>query len=515
MTPSSDLYDLIQTLSKAEKRYFRLQASKNRRKGGHNSLQLFDEIEKMKSYEEQKLIRLFPKKQLAATKYLLYDQVMKSLRQQHENKHLSASFDHYLQEVQLLFQKGLFKQADRWLKKAKKLADKTQIEGADLRVQAWENRLLIGGKDIYGSETKFLDFSKTQEANETCQYLRTVELLGRMRMLHTCCSKRGVLCKLNEADQLMRLPIVNQEHKATSWRQQVVLLETYGLYASMKKEQAKAAAFFRQAIQILEIEERYLAHQEDYTILISSLLFCGMAESNEKHPEETSRCLSKLQSLNTEPTHWISLGIPILQFCIATSNQTFDKSEDLLNQINEQSDHMNRVPAHFRMQFECYRGILRFEQQKYDKAADAFEQVRTMEKSGAFPMIQAAARVLDTFIHLEKENFYFLEYQARALRRYLKKIQLVGRKETAWLKALGQIIHTKHHKERLQVYRRLETSIRKRAGRCLSGIPAAEQAIYRWLLAKGLDSNYSVRQHCTHNKKLLAEPGEESFSLTA
>ncbi|MEO1435512.1 MAG: hypothetical protein AAFV80_08245 [Bacteroidota bacterium] len=516
MTPSSDLYDLIQTLTKAEKRYFRLLASMNRRNGEHNCLKLFDEIEKMKTYDEQKLRRLFPKKQLASTKYLLYDLLMKSLRQQHENKAIQANFDHYLQEVQILFQKGLYKQAERWLKKAKKLADRYQITAGHTRIREWENRLLYVGRPQPERAQKQIHFSNTQYANETCRMLRYVDLLGRMRNLYETCSKRGVFCKLKVAHQLMQPPIVQHEHQVNCWRAHQIKSEIHGLYALMNKDTNKAAAFFRQAIELLEIDHRYEAYVDDYRMLVSNLIFTQLAERSTINPEEHQQRLSRLETLGNHGNDSARLQANVLRFCIATRQQATQEATDWLEQIHQQEDLFERIPGRFRMQFEFYRGVARFEQRHFEKAADAFEEVRKLESLGTFPYLQAAARVLDTFIHLENENFCFLEYQSRTLKRYLNKKQLVGIKEAAWLKALRQILHTKHHQERILVYRKLEQKIRQLTGRCLSGIPAAEQAIFGWLNAKGYPSRNTLGKYCNHNKmNVMAEPGEESFFLTA
>ena len=49
MKPSSELFDLISTLTKSEKRFFKLQSSLQ--SGDKNYVRLFDLIEKMESYD--------------------------------------------------------------------------------------------------------------------------------------------------------------------------------------------------------------------------------------------------------------------------------------------------------------------------------------------------------------------------------------------------------------------------------------------------------------------------------
>ena len=53
MKPSTELFNLIQSLSKSEKRFFKLSSSLQ--DGEKNYLKLFDAIEKQKSYDEKEI----------------------------------------------------------------------------------------------------------------------------------------------------------------------------------------------------------------------------------------------------------------------------------------------------------------------------------------------------------------------------------------------------------------------------------------------------------------------------
>ena len=57
MKPSTELFNLIQSLSKSEKRFFKLSSSLQ--DGEKNYLKLFDAIEKQKSYDEKEIKLLF------------------------------------------------------------------------------------------------------------------------------------------------------------------------------------------------------------------------------------------------------------------------------------------------------------------------------------------------------------------------------------------------------------------------------------------------------------------------
>ena len=57
MKPSTELFNLIQSLSKSEKRFFKLSSSLH--DAEKNYLKLFDDIEKKKEYDDQEIKELF------------------------------------------------------------------------------------------------------------------------------------------------------------------------------------------------------------------------------------------------------------------------------------------------------------------------------------------------------------------------------------------------------------------------------------------------------------------------
>lgn len=83
MTPSKKLHELIQSLTKAEKRSFKLIYTSKNALDNKIFIRLFDAIDEMKEYDEIKLKYNFKGevflKQFTATKYYLYNIILKSL----------------------------------------------------------------------------------------------------------------------------------------------------------------------------------------------------------------------------------------------------------------------------------------------------------------------------------------------------------------------------------------------------------------------------------------------------
>lgn len=64
------IHGLISNLTKSEKRYFRLFSKRSGDKGPKNYLHLFDILESMETYNEDKLVMELAKKELVRSTYL-------------------------------------------------------------------------------------------------------------------------------------------------------------------------------------------------------------------------------------------------------------------------------------------------------------------------------------------------------------------------------------------------------------------------------------------------------------
>ena len=121
---STDLFDLIKSMSPQEKAYFKRYGYKSgtRRK---EYLQLFDAIEKQKTYNESVLRKKFKKEDgfnsISAAKNHLYHQVLRSLVDYNADKSSEDQILRHLQEVFFLQSRGLNEQCNKRIKSTWKI----------------------------------------------------------------------------------------------------------------------------------------------------------------------------------------------------------------------------------------------------------------------------------------------------------------------------------------------------------------------------------------------------------
>ncbi len=124
-TPNEQLlFELIQSLTKSEKRSFKLYS---KRSGGATEtkyIKLFDIMERLDKYDEEQILKKLPntsKTQFANLKSHLYGQILGSLRISNLKHDIDIDLREQLDYIRVLYKKGLYNQSLRLLNRAKNI----------------------------------------------------------------------------------------------------------------------------------------------------------------------------------------------------------------------------------------------------------------------------------------------------------------------------------------------------------------------------------------------------------
>ncbi len=124
------LFELIKSLSRSEKRYFKLYISRHKATDKNNYGLLFDFLEKKETYNEQEVFKQFKKEaflnNFSITKRRLYDQILSALDAFHTVNSVDAQLYKMMHGADILYKKSLYPHASRLLNSACKLAKKNE-----------------------------------------------------------------------------------------------------------------------------------------------------------------------------------------------------------------------------------------------------------------------------------------------------------------------------------------------------------------------------------------------------
>jgi hypothetical protein len=172
MKSSPDLHRLIKSMSMSEKRHFKLFTAGHVGGDSKNFRLLFDAIAKQEEYDEEKIKKEFAHtgfiKHLPAEKNHLYARLLESLNAFNRERTFLSRHAGYMASIELLFNRGLFSQCAKLIRKAKAEAYSLEKFSALLIVLRWETLIYINNEDAKNlnrglrEEVRILDIMKIQ-----------------------------------------------------------------------------------------------------------------------------------------------------------------------------------------------------------------------------------------------------------------------------------------------------------------------------------------------------------------
>jgi len=177
---ADELFQLIKTLEKGEKRHFKLYVNRNGAGDDLKIIQLFDAIDRLESYDEEVILKKNPsiqKQQLSNLKAHLYKQILNSIRLIKNDQHLDIQLHEQLDHARILYNKGLYHQSLKLLQKIKELAK------ANNQITYWVQALFFEKKIETLHITRSFDDRANQLAEEVDDLNDRLSIVGKLSNL--------------------------------------------------------------------------------------------------------------------------------------------------------------------------------------------------------------------------------------------------------------------------------------------------------------------------------------------
>lgn len=295
MKSKEDLFHLIKAMSKSEKRYFTLDAQKGGRKDS-KYLELFQAINAMGQYDENKLKKKFPKN-LPSDKTYLYEAILRSMRDYRSSKSKAAQIKEMILDSKYLYECGLYQQSEERLRDAEELAKLLDDQFSLLEIN--KERLKLAW------DTKKRNYEKESEKLISHIDEHIFSITGEIKYLDICCR---LLIELNEHLKLesesekkafvTRFPetFFAEENKPDTAQAQRRFLQSRALYYQLLGEYERVYQNYQQVVDWWESNPKFKKEEfSRYIVDVSNLLHAYTA--NRKY-EHIPKLLDDLQSNN-------------------------------------------------------------------------------------------------------------------------------------------------------------------------------------------------------------------------
>lgn len=216
------LFELIKSLTKSEKRYFKLLSSRHTIGDENNYVRLFDFIDKQTNYDEEAIFIEFKAEpflhRFSITKKRLYDHILNALDAFHSAASIDAQLFKSLHSADILYAKSLYEQCGRVLRSAEKLAEKHEKYSLLVEVRRKQKKLIEnhGYSDISANELSVIQ----EKDHQILLQLERYNLLwkiksdlffqlsrkGKARSMEECVAFEEIIAAVPEIYDINQLP---------------------------------------------------------------------------------------------------------------------------------------------------------------------------------------------------------------------------------------------------------------------------------------------------------------------
>ena len=429
---SKTLYDLVKSLNKNEKRYFKIVVSNSKESDDKKIVQLFDHISALEKFEDEDVFNKIPHlkaTQLSNLKAYLFEKILQVLRAYHAAKIKDIQIREQIDFAQILFERRLYSQAKRCMDKAKKMAETNMNLELQLEILKMEkNAVLQNMGDLDNNVDQLV--AEVQLLNGQINNINTFTNLSIQ--LNSYYTRLGFIRDEQDDHRIKdffktNISTYNEQRLTT-----IELLNLYRLYFGYY--------FFLQDFELGYIYSKKLENTfeasptliecmpDDYIKSLNNLLIAQNKLFKYHEFVETNK---KLQAVASMPSIRINenMRIRLLKyFYMHEINKffmtgDFDKGVELI--IHEQGKEINALLAmldkHSALVLNYKIACLYFGAGNFSQSAKTLNKIINITSTDLREDLHCFARIMNLVCHYELGNFDVIKHYIISTYRFLLK----------------------------------------------------------------------------------------------
>lgn len=470
-TPHKDaLFVLVKSLSKSEKRQFKLYVGRLGVNTDAKFLSLFNLLDKAKTYSEKVILDsgIVKKAQLSNLKAHLYKQILVSLRLNPVNQNIRVQIREQLDFATILYQKGLYKQSLKLLDKVKGIAIENEEKNIAYEIVELEKVI----------ETQYITRSIPDRANELAIQAKELSAHNVMtsKLSNLSLQLYGMMLKVGyvRSDEDLKkvktyfndhLPIYNIED--LGFREKLWLYKAYLWYSfliqdflSCYKYANKWVDLFYENKDMIYLNPVFFLKGNHY--LLESLFYV-------KYSTQFKATLIKMEAMIESKSFPKNDNISSLAFLYLNSNKlnqhflegTFEKGLYLVRIVEYGiNKHKDRIDEHHIMLLYYKCACLYFGVGDNKMCIQYLKKIINNKNLKMREDLMCFSRVLSLVAHYEAGMDYHLEVQLKSTYKFLIKMNdmhAVQKEMIKFLRNLRDIYPTDLRNE----FKKLHTELKK------------------------------------------------------
>ncbi|WP_298548939.1 hypothetical protein [uncultured Aquimarina sp.] len=463
------LFVLVKSLSKSEKRQFKVYVGRLGVNTDSKFLALFNHLDKSESLDEELIVSkgIVKKQQLSNLKAHLYKQILISLRLSPLHQNVRSQIREQLDFATILYHKGLYKQSLKILDKAKTVAKENEENNIAYEIVELEKVI----------ETQYITRSINSRADEltieakmlSMKNVLTSRLSNLSLQLYGLMIKSGYVRNDKEHSVITnyfesKLP--KYDWNILGFREKLWLYKAHLWYSFMVQDFLSCYKYSKKWVDLFYENPKMIILNPVFFLRGNHYLLESLYLIQDK--TQLKLTLSKFEKTITSDDFPIDDNIEVLSFQFIYNNKlnvhflegTFDEGEYLVEEILKGiTDFKNRLDDHHIMVLYYKIGCLYFGMANHRKCIEYLSKIINNKSLKMREDLMCFARVLSLVAHYEAGMDYHLETQLKETYRFLIKmddLHEVQKEMIKFLKNLGDIFPHQIKDEFRKLHKRLK-----------------------------------------------------------
>ncbi|TND09135.1 MAG: hypothetical protein FD123_1538 [Bacteroidetes bacterium] len=490
---TEQLCSLIRSMTKAEKRHFKLFAGRNGKAVDLKFVRVFDVLEQQKKYQEDQLLKKIPglrKAQLSNVKKHLYEQLLISLRLLQHDDH-EIRIREQVDFARILYKKGLYLQSVKILERA---------------------RLDAGMKNNHTLLLEILEFEKLIELRHITRSLgnRAGELTGQCTQTRQRIERTGVLSDLalnmygfylehgpaRHRDDFQKVTSYFREHLPgyplgeLGFAERIFLCQSHVWYHLIVQDFTQCYRYAHAWVALFDRYPEFLELDPDLYMKglhneLTTLFYCrdikrfktslqvldSFIRSHEKNFSDNSQITAFLYYETNVVNGFFMEG------AFSEGVRYVPKLEARITRFSE------RLDTHRILIFWYKIACLYFGNDDYKRCIQYLNKIINTNTPQLREDLHVFARLLNLIAHYELGNDDLLEYQLRSTYRFLLKVKDLGAVHLAILDFLKKS-GTLDRRNMAGAFSALKSTLEKLSGEAFQKRSSMYLDLVSWLESK-------------------------------
>jgi len=452
MEKKDSLFLLVKSLSKSEKRQFKLYAGRLGGNSEKNFMVLFSVLDKMEVFDEQLILKKtnIKKQQISNSKAHLYKQILVSLRLNPLHQNTKSQIREQLDFATILYNKGLHKQSLKILDKAKNVA--LQNEENSLAYEIVELEKTIESQYITRSMVTRADDLISQSTELSSRNTMLSKLSNLSLQLYSLLLKRGYVRSdedFEEVKNYFEAHLPKYDYKQMGIKEKLFLYKAFLWYNFITQDFVSCYKYSQKWVDLFYYNPKMkitnpVFYLKGINYLLESLFLIqhrSKFRSTLNYLETEIEQHNFLLNENTESLAFLNLYLNKINLYFLEGD--FTRGVDFIPDVLDQLEmYKNKIDEHYVMVFYYKIASMYFGNENYEKCIFYLEKIIKNKDLKMREDLLCFSRILNLVAHYEAGLDQNLEALIRSTYKFLIKmneLHVVQRKIITFLRGLSNI----------------------------------------------------------------------------